>query len=130
MKKIELILLVCLTGCRLLNYQSKPIESSTKNYVINAKVSRENNSDVFAIVIIQVCDKRNKKIIDINTHAGDVNKWAIGWTTTGDTIVLYSSDIGNKAWTNNKNGWLEIENLSKGLDLRAEELYKSKYKLN
>ncbi len=72
-------------------------------------------------------DKNNHELAEINTGAGDVQKWAVGWTSSGDTIILQSSDIGNKAWVI-KNGKPIQINMSKDLNKRAEWIKSLKYK--
>ncbi len=62
----------------------------------------------------------------MNTGAGDANKWTIGWTELGDTIVLQSSDIGNKAWFLQNREPTEIKMTDK-LNERAEFLKIKKY---
>ena len=72
-------------------------------------------------------DKNNHELAEINTGAGDAQKWVVGWTLSGDTIILQSSDIGNKAWVI-KNGKPIQINMSKDLNKRAEWLKSLKYK--
>ena len=128
MKFISSILLILtFTNCHLNDYKSDRIKSSTGNYAIQATVNRtDKNMDNFADVIIHIFDNNGKKLSDINTGAGDANKWAIGWTKSGDTIILQSSDIGNKAWIMQMNNPVEIKMTDK-LNERAEYLESIKY---
>ncbi len=100
-RNLTLILLtLTLTSCFFSDYESEKIKSSTGNFKINATVNRtDKNADNYADVIIHIYNKKNEKLTELNTGAGDANRWAIGWTELGDTIVLQSSDIGNKAWS-------------------------------
>ena len=121
------IMIVAFTNCHLNDYKSGKIKSSTGNYLIQVTVNRtDNNSDNYADVIIHIFDNNSKKLFDLNTGACDANKWAIGWTKTGDTIILQSSDIGNKAWIIQMNNPTEIKMTNK-LDERAEYLKSIKY---
>ena len=123
-----IILTLTFTSCFFSNYKSDRIKSSTGNFEINATVNRtDKNAENYADVIIHLFDKQNNKLTELNTGAGDANKWTIGWTKLGDTIVLQSSDIGNKAWILENNKTTEIK-MTDELNKRAEFLYSEKYK--
>jgi len=122
-----LLLTLTLTGCFFSNYESEKIKSSTGNFKIQATVYRtDNNAENYADVIIHLFDKNNKKLPELNTGAGDANKWTIGWTKSRDTIVLQSSDIGNKAWIIQNGNPSEIK-MTDELNERAEILKSEKY---
>ena len=126
LKTISLALLI-LTGCKH-SYKSELIKSHSAKYMINATINQTNkNTSDFAYVIIHVYTSDKKEIKVFNTKAGDFNKWALGWTNTGDTIVFLSSDIGNKAWSIRNDNLSELTMTDK-LTKRAEELYSFKYK--
>ncbi len=128
-RNLTLILLtLTLTSCFFSDYESELIKSPTGNFEIKATVNRtDKNVENYADVIIHLFDTENNKLTELNTGAGDANKWTIGWTELGDTIVLQSSDIGNKAWILKKNKPNEIKMTDK-LNERAEFLYSEKYK--
>ncbi|PIR13839.1 MAG: hypothetical protein COZ76_12240 [Flavobacteriales bacterium CG_4_8_14_3_um_filter_35_10] len=122
-----LLLTLTLTSCFFSNYESEKIKSSTGNFEIQATVYRtDNNAENYADVIIHLFDKNNKKLPELNTGAGDANKWTIGWTKSRDTIVLQSSDIGNKAWIIQNGNPSEIK-MTDELNERAEILKSEKY---
>ena len=122
-----LLFALTLTSCFFSDYQSEKIKSSTGNYEIQATVNRtDNDAENYADVIIHLFDKNNKKLTELNTGAGDANKWTIGWTKSGDTIVLQSSDIGNKAWILQNGNPTEIK-MTDELNERAEILKSEKY---
>ncbi len=122
-----IILTLTFTSCFFSNYESEKIESSTGNFEINTTVNRtDKNADNFGDVIIHLYDRKNEKLTELNTGAGDANKWTIGWTELGDTIVLQSSDIGNKAWFLRNGEPTEIKMTDK-LNERAEFLKIKKY---
>jgi len=122
-----MLLTLTLTSCFFSNYESELIKSPTGHFEIKATVNRtDKNSEDYADVIIHLFDKENRKTTELNTGAGDGNKWTIGWTEFGDTIVLQSSDIGNKAWILKKNKPTKIKITNK-LNKRAEILYSEKY---
>ena|ERR1044072_28463 len=127
-------LLFCLTSCRLnsgrysADYKSDKIVSPTAKYFITTTVNRSNNKkDDFADVVIHLYNSHGQLLFDFNTHAGDANKWAAGWDRTTDTIVLFSSDIGNAAYEI-ENEKLKSVDLTDELNKRASELKEEKYK--
>ena len=130
MKKnlIKILLTFLLVSCFFSNYKSERIKSPSGKFEIQAFVNRtDKESDNFADVIIYLFDKNNNKLAKLNSGAGDGQKWAIGWTQTGDTIILQSCDIGNKAWVVQNEKPYEIKMTNK-LDERAECLKREKYK--
>lgn len=127
--KLTLIFIsLALSSCFFNAYESEPIKSPTGNFTIKARVNRtDKNVDDYADVMIHIFDLNGKKLNEFNTGASDSGKWAFGWTVIGDTIVIYSSDIGNKAWVLENRTPTEIK-LTKNLDSRAEFLKSNKYK--
>tara|TARA_R110002033_G_C3706505_1_gene221354 strand:- start:73 stop:465 length:393 start_codon:yes stop_codon:yes gene_type:complete len=127
-RKLTLILLtLTFTSCYFSDYESEKSESPTGNFEIYATVNRTDKyADNYADVIIHLYDKKNEKLTELNTGAGDANKWTIGWTEIGDTIVLQSSDIGNKAWILQNDEPNEIK-MTHELNERAEFLKSKKY---
>ncbi|WJJ96510.1 hypothetical protein [Algibacter luteus] len=128
-RKLTLILLtLTFTSCFFSDYESELLKSPTGNFGIKATVIRtDKNVENYAYVFIHLFDKESNKLTELNTGAGDANKWTIGWTEIGDTIVLQSSDIGNKAWILNQNKPNQIK-MTDELNERAEFLYSEKYK--
>jgi hypothetical protein len=115
------------TSCFFSNYESERIKSPSGNFEIKATVNRiGENADNYAKVIIHLYDKNNVELTEINSEAGDFNKWAIGWTESGDTILMQSSDIGNRGWIVTQNNPTEIE-MTNRLNKRAEFLKFKKY---
>ena len=122
-----IIFSLTLASCFYNDYESESIKSPTGNFEIKATVNRtDKNVDNYADVIIHILDLENNKVIELNTGAGDFSKWAIGWTKLGDTIILQSSDIGNKAWIMEKDKPVEIK-MTNYLNGRAEFLKSEKH---
>ena len=116
-----------LTSCFFSDYKSEKIKSSTGNYEVQASVNRtDKNADNYSEVIIHIFDRNNKKLTEFNTGVGDANKWSMGWTESGDTIVLQSSDVGNKAWILQNEIPIEIK-ITDELNKRADFLKSKKY---
>jgi hypothetical protein len=130
MKRNLILILLNLTliSCFISDYESEIITSPSDNYSIKARVNRTDKSATdYAYVLIDLFDKDGAKLTEINSRAGDASKWSIGWTEIGDTIILQSSDIGNKAWTLTNDRPTEIKMTDK-LNDRAQYLYSEKYK--
>lgn len=124
---ILILLTLTFTSCFFSDYESQLIKSSTGNFEIKATVNRtDKNAKNYADVMIHLFNKNNKKLTELNTGAGDANKWTIGWTEIGDTIVFQSSDIGNKAWILKNETPTEIT-MTDELNERAEFLKSEKY---
>ncbi|MBC7000899.1 hypothetical protein [Cytophaga sp. FL35] len=125
---ILLTLTLTFISCFFSNYESELIKSPTGNFEIKASVNQvDKNAEDYAYVLIHLFDDNNNKLTELHTGAGDANKWTIGWTEIGDTIILQSSDIGNKAWILNDNKPNQIK-MTDELNARAEFLYFEKYK--
>ena len=54
-------------------------------------------------------------------------KWAEGWMSDEDVVVLWSSDIGTTAYAVKGQELLRQDEVSNEIRTRARELYKSKY---
>ncbi len=123
------LLTLTLIDCSFSDYESNLIKSSTGHFEIKATVNKtDKNSNNYDVVVIHLYNKENNKTLtELNTGAGDTNKWAVGWTEHGDTIVLQSSDIGNKAWVLKNDKPIEIK-ITKYLNERAQFLKLEKYK--
>ena len=120
-KHIVLFLLV-FSSCFLSDYQSEMMASPSGKFKVQATVNRtERSADDYAEVVIHLIDSMDNKMVEINTGAGDANKWALGWTVEGDTIVLQSSDIGNQAWIIRDKRLFKVS-MNNTLNERAEAL--------
>jgi hypothetical protein len=115
------------TGCSVLDHESDFIASPQADYSIKSKVNRsDSDRKDYALVILFLFDRNHKQIDSLNTHAGDVMAWAVGWGDAS-SIVVYSSDIGTQAWTI-RGGKFKSEAVTKPLQKQADIFYKTKYK--
>jgi len=122
-----LAMLLVFTSCFFNDYKGEHIISSTENFSINATVNRtDKKANNYADVVIHLFDKKGIKISELNSEAGDFSKWTIGWTKTGDTIVIQSSDIGNKSLIIKNNQLVQIKT-TESINERAEWLKSKKY---
>jgi len=107
--------------------KSDVTKSPSGKYLLNATVNRTNTkANDYAEVLIHIYTPGKIELMQIHSKGGDANKWALGWTSSGDTIVLQSSDIGNKAWKLNADT-LSVITLTPALNHRAGELYNAEY---
>ncbi|WP_133257081.1 hypothetical protein [Hymenobacter edaphi] len=102
--------LVCLvTGCFFSDFKEGPFPSPSGAYAVVAKVNRMHKErDDYADVKLLLLNREKQVIDSVNSKAGDASKWAAGWMPNGDTVVLYSADIGSKAWSIKDNHLREI----------------------
>lgn len=99
MKYILIILSILLFGCRSVDQQNEKITSPSKKYYLTTTVnSSDKNKEDYADVVIHLYNTSGELKSSLNTHAGDLSKWAVGWDNINDTVVLFSSDIGTFAW--------------------------------
>jgi hypothetical protein len=128
MKALAVLILIGLFAASCVrDIKSDVTKSPSGKYLLNATVNRTNaEANDYAEVLIHIYTPGKIELMQIHSKAGDVNKWALGWTTSGDTIVLQSSDIGNKAWTLIADT-LSVITLTPALNHRAGELYSAKY---
>ncbi len=127
-KKLPTII-ICLLSCLLAcaDYSGDLILAPTGKWAVQATVNRtDNNQADYAYVMAHLYDQNQQKVTTWNTRVGDAQKWSLGWTKYGDTIILQSSDIGTKAWQIVNNKVLELS-INKELDTRAEQLKHKKY---
>lgn len=127
MKHIILLILLLWVACQTTTHQNQKIWSKSKCYYFQTSVNRTNASkDDYADVVLHVFDSAGSLIDIYNTRAGDFNKWAVGWDLQGDTIVLYSADIGTQAWQIINDSLSSVQ-ITDALESRAEQIKTAKY---
>lgn len=121
-----IILLILLCNCRGRMKETKSIHSPSGKYSIIASVNDPPTSDEnFAIVLITLYSKEGIKLSELNTHASDFSKWAVGWDTFNDTLILNSRDIGVLAWHIKQNAFEEVF-VSEAIQNRATDIFETK----
>ncbi len=107
---------------------SEFIESPSKKYFIQLSVnSTDRSKENYADVVVKLFDSKQLLLSELNTNAGDFNKWAIDWNTNNDTLIMKSSDIGNYAWKISEGKFEKIK-MNSELNKNAENIFKKKYK--
>lgn len=126
---IVLVSVLSVTSCRFLgDYKSDKQVSPTKKYYIVATVNRtDHGKKDFASVVVHLYDSKGHLLSEVDTRAGDANKWAAGWDKLRDTIILFSTDIANQAYKI-ENGEMRPVYLTDEINTRADELKQEKYR--
>ena len=120
-------LLFNFSGCIADDYKTEKTVSPSTHYYLITTVNRSDNSkNDYADVVINLFDSLGQLKSILNTHAGDANKWAVGWDNQRDTVILFSSDIDNNAWAVQRDSLVPIK-MSSYLNNRANELMLLKY---
>ncbi|MFM9984180.1 MAG: hypothetical protein ACKVOK_03060 [Flavobacteriales bacterium] len=118
-----LFLVVILYNCQGRVKESSPIQSPSGKYSIIACVNQPSTSEEnFAIVLIKLYSREGIKLSELNTQASDFSKWAVGWDTFNDTLILNSRDIGVLAWKIEQNEFKEVF-ASEAIQNRAAEIF-------
>lgn len=127
MKMIPLFFLaVILSNCRGRVKELGPIRSPSGNYSIIASVNQPSGAEEnSAFVMIELYSQEGIKRSELNTHASDFSKWAVGWDAFHDTLILNSRDIGVFAWKIEQNDFVEVF-VSEAIQKRATELFTAK----
>ena len=119
--------LIVITSCFSVPYEEGPFISPSTNYTLIAKVGFTS-----PMVHLLVSNQKEQIIDKVDTRASDVQKWAAGWMSHGDTIVLQSSNIGTHAYSMLTGKLQEIDIYSdtvqaRAILKRAEQLKELKY---
>jgi hypothetical protein len=118
-----LFLFLILCNCQRRAREIRPIQSPSGNYSIVAVVNKSSKSEEnYAIVSIELFSREGIKLSELNTHASDFSKWAVGWDAFNDTLILNSRDIGVKAWEIEQNEFKEVF-ASEAIQNRAAEIF-------
>jgi hypothetical protein len=121
MKNLTLFLaLFLIFSCS--DYVEPEKKSSDGKFSVIAKVNRtDKNAEFYAEPIFEIYDSKKQLITKIESGAGDFSRWEVGWSEKDNILIMYSSDIGNKAWEITDNG-IEKTELTAELNTQAEKL--------
>jgi hypothetical protein len=72
----------------------------------------------YALVMAELQGGNWAEPVTFGTHASDGMQWHLGWSD-GDTILLWSSDIGNRAWVVKGHDVIEVP-LTTSLNEKAD----------
>lgn len=92
------LLVLQFLSCRS-DYVGQMELSPSGKYYLRSSVNRTGSSQQdYALVKLAVFDSGMQLLADIDTQASDAMSWQVFWLD-GDTILLWTADIGAKAWT-------------------------------
>jgi len=121
MKKLTILFTLFLVfSCS--DYVEAEKKSSDGKFSVIAKVNRtDKNAEFYAEPIFEIYDSNKTLIQKIESGAGDYSKWEVGWSKNDNILIMYSSDIGNRAWKINDNR-IEKTELTPELNNQADNL--------
>lgn len=91
------LLVLQFLSCRN-DYVGRMEMSPSGEYYLQSSVNRTGSSQPdYALVKLAVFDSGMNPVADINTQVCDAMSWSVFWLE-GDTILLWSGDIGARAW--------------------------------
>ena len=81
------------------------------------------------MVSVHLADAEGVEIYAVQSSASDAIKWALGWMSDQDIVVLQSSDIGTTAYDVIDNRLEPRVDAFKNVEIqaRADELYAERY---
>ena len=78
-------------------------------------------------VRLKLYDNKGKLLNVLQSDASDYSKWAIGWTKSGDTILLNSHDVGTYAYKVSSSKSLINIKVTPELQKSADSIFNKKY---
>lgn len=97
---LSVLLVTIMTLACSSDYQGKRIASPSEEFFVQANVNRSSKDHAnYGLVVLELTDKDGQILDKQTSRVGDFNKWELGWSETGDTIVLQSTDIGTQRYT-------------------------------
>lgn len=122
------LLLFTFTACLYMRKPPDLIASPSKRFVLKVDINKDKSDKTkYGCVVLTLYDTSNKEISNLQTGASNYMKWAVDWYPTKDTIILYSSDIGNKAYHLTDKNQLDTILVTKDIDSIAKILFDNKY---
>ena len=127
MRTIAIVGLIAFIGCGRMMKPNERVPSPSATFVV-AAIPNESKADPKTYRCIRlILEHRNGNVLSaVQTGASDGQKWAVGWMSSGDVIVLQSSDIGTKAFNVQSNRLVEAA-ITPEIEARAKALKKAKY---
>lgn len=125
LRNIHIIyLLIAAVGMFFILTHDEPInawESPSGNFGYTPSFSED------GIVYLDLFDGSNEHIHAVRTGASVHQKWASGWHIDQDIVILYSSDIGTRAYSIKDDKLVELRSMTPDIESQATALYKQRY---
>ena len=127
MRRLAIIGMFLLVGCGSMLKPVERVASPAGTYVV-AAIPNDSKSDPtkYRCIRLVLMDRSGRTLSALQTSASDGQKWAIGWMTTGEVVVLQSSDIGTQAFSVESNDLKQVA-VTAEIEARAKELKQTKY---
>jgi hypothetical protein len=123
-----LFIIILIGGCSRKDESLRKYTSPSGNYLVSASVNKDKSDKTkYLCLKLYLWNNSQDKLFSLQTEASSTMKWALGWMETADIVVLYSSDIGTRAYSINNNRLDPIE-LSQDIIKRGDDLKYKKYK--
>ena len=122
-----LIIIILVCSCR--RNDTQEIISPSGNYKLIVEVNQSKADPArYACVKFTLHNGKNELLSTYQTGASDAMKWAVDWYPGKDTIILYSSDIGESlSWgIDSNNSFKEIQS-TKDIDSLSKIIFQKKY---
>jgi hypothetical protein len=109
----------------------KPSEimvSPSGHYKLKAELNNDRSDPrKYKCVVLTLYDSAFNELSRLQTRASGNSKWAVGWHSENDTVILPSRDIGTNAYRINANKRLEGLQISRDIDAFANKILDEKY---
>ena len=133
MKNVLLFLTISLclfTGCRWKRTSlSTAVFSPSGKYKAAAEVNFDRKDKTkYLCLKLHLSDAAAKQVTVIQTSASDTQKWALGWMPDEDIVVLYSADIGTRAYRPAAKGIFNSVEVTDEIIRRGKQLKEEKYR--
>ena len=116
------------TACSYVRKPPEVVLSSSKRFILKIDVNRDKTDKAkYGCIVLTLLDTTNKQISTIQTDATDNMKWAVNWYPNKDTIILYSSDIGSRAYHLTDKNRLDTIATTRDIDSIARIIFQKKY---
>lgn len=121
------LLCIVIAGCsRASRPVSVPLASPSGEFSVTTEISGEEAGPTRRFCVrLKLKDAQTSRETSFQTGASDAQKWALAWSPSG-AIVLYSSDIGTRAY-DIKDGQIIERSPDKAEKDVARRAYKEKY---
>ena len=104
------------------------IASPSKHFILKVEINSDKSDKTkYGCIVLTLYDTSNKEISTFQTGASNYMKWAVNWHPAKDTIVLYSNDIGNRAYHLTDKNQLDTISVTKEIDSIAKIIFDKKY---
>ena len=121
-------LAVALPSCLYMRKPPDVISSPSKNYILQVDLNKDKDDKTkYDCVLLTLFDSSDNKISTLQTGASNNMKWAVDWYPKKDTIVLYSIDIGNRAYHLTDKNQLDTIAVTRDIDSIAKIIFQKKY---